>query len=237
LFDRNPSFQTSDGRFKAPPLNQNQFGLTLGGPVMAPHYRGKDRTFFFVNLRRVPSARGNTTLTSVPTPEMKRGDFSSHLAAALPGADAAGRPVARNAIYDARISRPSGSVFVRDPFPGNIIPANRIARNVINLPGLLPDPNIAGSRGANGNPLQNYFDGRTQSSNYDLFSTRVDHQFSAKDTFLARYSLTDSNSFTPNTFPGYGSLDNQRQMAGTVAYTHVVAMRNTSSKREWRALR
>ena len=224
LFDRNPSFQSSDGRFKAPPFNQNQFGLTLGGPVMAPHYKGRDRTFFFVNYEGYRLRRGNTTLTSVPTPAMKRGDFSSHLGAALPGADAAGRPVARNAIYDARTSRQVGNVFLRDPFPGNIIPADRIdpiARNVVNLPGLVPDPNIAGSRGANGNPLQNYFDGRTRSSNYDLFSTRVDHQFSAKDTLLARYSVTDANAFTPNTFPGYGMLDNQRQMAGTVAYTHV----------------
>src|SRR5260221_322860 len=224
LFERKPSFQTTDGRFKAPPFNQNQFGLTLGGPVMAPHYRGKDRTFFFVNYEGYRLRRGNTTLTSVPTPEMKRGDFSSQVAAALPALDAAVRPVARDAMYDTRSSRPSGSVFLRDPFPGNIIPANRIdpiARKVINLPGLLPDPNTAGSRGANGNPLQNYFDGRTRSSNYDLFSTRVDHQFSAKDTFLARYSLTDSNAFAPNTFPGYGTLDNQRQMAGTVAYTHV----------------
>src|SRR5262249_30176387 len=51
---------------------------------------------------------------------------------------------------------------------------------------------------------------------------RADHQFSPKDTFMARYSLTDSNGFTPNTFPGYGSLDNQRQMAGTVSYAHIV---------------
>src|SRR5262249_48243653 len=150
--------------------------------------------------------RGNTTLTSVPTPEMKRGDFSSFIGAVLPGTDGLGRQVLRNAIYDARTSRlaPNG-VYVRDPFPGNVIPLDRfdaVARNMINYPGLIPNPNIAGSRGANGNPVQNYFDGRTRSNNYDLVSTRVDHQFSPKDTLMARYSLTDSNAFTPNTFPG-----------------------------------
>ena len=224
LFDRNPAFQSSDGRFKAPPFNQNQFGLTLGGPVVVPHYNGKDRTFFFVNYEGFRLRRGNTTLTSVPSAAMKSGDFSSFLGAALPGLDAAGRPVVRNAIYDARSSRLAGAVYLRDPFPGNIIPASRfdpIARNVINLPGLMPAPNIAGSRGTNGNPQQNYFDGRTNSSDYDLFSTRFDHQFSVKDTVMGRYSLTDSTAFSPNTFPGYGSLDNQRQMAGTLAYTRV----------------
>src|SRR5207253_5891656 len=57
-----------------------------------------------------------------------------------------------------------------------------------------------------------------------LFSARADHQFSPKDTLMFRCSVTDSNAFTPNTFPGYGTLDNQRQMAGTIAYTHIVGV-------------
>ncbi len=224
LFDLNPKFRTGDGRFKAPPFNQNQFGFTLGGPVIVPRYSGKDRTFFFVNYEGYRLRRGNTTLTSVPTPEMKRGDFSSFLGAALPGLDALGRPVPRNAIYDPRSSRLVGNVYVRDLFPGNIIPPSRfdaVAQRALNLPGLIPGPNTAGGRGTNGNPQQNYFDGRTRSNNYDLFSSRIDHQFSTKDTLMGRYSITDSNAFSPNTFPGYGSLDNQRQMNGTIAYTHV----------------
>ena len=224
LFDRNNAFRTSDGRFKAPPFNQNQFGFTLGGPVTVPRYRGKDRTFFFVNYEGYRLRRGNTTLTAVPTPEMKRGDFSSFLGASI-GNDALGRPVPRNAIYDAQTSRQVGNVFVRDMFPGNIIPVNRFdpaARNVINFAGMVPNPNTAGGRGVNGNPTQNFFDGRTRLDNYDLFSMRFDHQFSVKDTLMARYSVTDSNSFAPNTFPGFGSRDNQRQMAGTIAYTRII---------------
>jgi len=99
LFDRNPAFVTSDKRFKAPPFNQNQFGFTLGGPVMAPHYSGKDKTFFFVNYEGLRLLRGNTTLTAVPTPEMKRGEFSSFLGASQ-GTDALGRSVPRNGLYD-----------------------------------------------------------------------------------------------------------------------------------------
>lgn len=223
LFDRNPAFRTSDGRFKAPPFNQNQFGFTWGGPVTVPGYRGKDRTFFFTNYEGFRLRRGNTTLTTVPTAEMKRGDFSSHLGASI-GTDALGRAVPRNAIYDATTSRQVGNVSVRDMFPGNIVPVTRFdpaARNVINFAGMIPAPNTAGGRGVNGNPTLNYFDGRTRTSNYDLFSLRGDHQFSSKDTLMARYSITDSNAFSPNTFPGYGSLDNQRQMAGTIAYTRI----------------
>ncbi len=224
MFDRNPAFRTGDGRFKAPPFNQNQFGFTLGGPVTVPGYRGKDRTFFFVNYEGLRLRRGNTTLTSVPTPTMKSGDFSSLLGAGQ-GTDALGRTVLRNAVYDALTSRTAGNVYVRDVFPGNIVPVSRfdpVSRRVLAFPGMVPDPNITGSRAANGNPTQNFFDGRTRTSNYDLFSVRADHQFSAKDTLMARYSITDSNAFTPNTFAGYGSFDNQRQMAGTIAYTRVI---------------
>ncbi len=224
FFDRNPAFRTSDGRFKAPPFNQNQYGFTLGGPVMLPGYRGKDRTFFFVNYEGQRLRRGNTTLTSVPTATMKGGDFSSLLGASQ-GSDVLGRTVLRNAVYDALTSRTSGNVFVRDVFPGNVVPVSRfdpVARRVLAFPGMVPEANIPGGRGANGNPTQNYFDGRTRTSNYDLFSMRGDHQFSVKDTLMARYSITDSNAFAPNTLPGYGSFDNQRQMAGTIAYTRVI---------------
>ncbi len=223
FFDRNPAFRTSDGRFKAPPFNQNQFGLTLGGPVVVPKwYNGKDKTFFFVNYEGQRLRRGNTTLTAVPTPDMKRGDFSSFLGPNV--GTSAGQPVRRNAIYDPYTSTLAGNTYLRVPFPNNIIPVSRMdpaAVRALALPGLIPNPNIPGTRAANGNPVQNFFDGRTVRNDYDLFSVRADHQFSAKDTLMARYSLTDTNGFIPNTFPGYGSVDNQRTMAGTLAYTRI----------------
>jgi len=224
FFDRNPSFKSSDGSFLATPFNQNQFGATLGGPVMVPHYSGKNRTFFFADYEGFRMRHGNTTLTNVPTPAMKRGDFSNIVGGSI-GTDAAGQPVRRNTIYDPRTSRLVGNTYVRTPFTGNIIPPDRIdpiAQKVINFPGMMPNPNIAGSFGADGNPIQNYFDGRSVRQDYDLYSIRADHQFTAKDTFMARYSLNDAGNFSPNTFPGYGTLDNQRQMAGTVSHTRII---------------
>src|SRR6185369_1136725 len=214
----------SNGRFLAPPFNQNQFGLTLGGPVVVPRgYNGKDKTFFFVNYEGFRLRRGNTTLTTVPTADMKKGDFSSFLGTGI-GTDASGNQVRRNAIYDPRTSKLVGNTYVRTPFPNNISPAERIdpvALRIINLPGMIPNPNTTRTRATNGNPAQNFFDGRTVRNDYDLVNIRADHQFSAKDTIMGRYSLTDQNGFAPNTFPGYGSLDNQRTMAGTFAYTSI----------------
>ncbi|MCX6633845.1 MAG: TonB-dependent receptor [Acidobacteria bacterium] len=66
-------------------LKRNQYGFTLGGPVILPKiYSGKDKSFFFFSyqgqrLRRTPSS----TSVVVPTAAQKRGDFSALLPKAL----------------------------------------------------------------------------------------------------------------------------------------------------------
>jgi len=57
-------------------FRQNQFGGTLGGPVDLPKYRGKDRTFFFVDYQgtRIRQAAGSS-LSDVAPDAFRRGDF------------------------------------------------------------------------------------------------------------------------------------------------------------------
>lgn len=116
------------------PLKQNEYGFTLGGPVV------RDKTFFFASysgFKFRPSAN-NPDFTTIPN-RFREGDFSQQLGAQvlvpnplnpaelLPLFDAAGRPVLSGSIYDPTRSRtvvgPDGRTYViRDPFPGNIIP-------------------------------------------------------------------------------------------------------------------
>jgi hypothetical protein len=59
-------------------LRFNNFGGTLGGPVVLPHvYDGKNRTFFFFSwdVQRL-HLLGNGNVFSVPTAKMRQGDFS-----------------------------------------------------------------------------------------------------------------------------------------------------------------
>jgi hypothetical protein len=92
-----------------PDDNQHEYGFTLGGPIR------RNQMFFFVAYDGYRDRRQTaSTLVSIPTDAMRRGDFS-----ALPVP-----------IYDPATTRPNpnGSGFVRDQFPGNIIPPERLSR-------------------------------------------------------------------------------------------------------------
>jgi hypothetical protein len=108
-------------------LKQHDFGASVGGPIWLPNkifgplgYDGRNRTFFFFAFEGFRNREGsNDTILSVPTPEMYNGDFSKWV-------DASGRLIP---IYDPATTRPNpnGTGFIRDQFPGNIIPQNRIS--------------------------------------------------------------------------------------------------------------
>jgi hypothetical protein len=106
-FVRNDAFDAK-GYFaeKVEPLEQNQFGGTIGGPVK------RDRAFFFGYYEGLRNRQGVTTSATVPTAAERRGDFS--------------------AMTTPLLNLAAGGV----PFPGNQIPSaaiNPVAQNVLNL--------------------------------------------------------------------------------------------------------
>jgi len=120
FFDRRgkPSFE-----------NQNEGGFAIGGPVWIPKvYDGRNKTFFFTTLdiyrfRQAPAGQIGT----VATERMRRGDFSELLGAQI-GTDVLGRSIFQGQIYDPKTTRSDGQGgFLRDPFPGNVIPTNRFS--------------------------------------------------------------------------------------------------------------
>jgi hypothetical protein len=182
-----------------PPVKQNQFGLNLGGPVWLPGlYKGSDRTFFFGDYEGTRIRRASQFNTLVPSAAMRSGDFS-------------GRPVINDpATTRLDASRPGG--FVRDPFPGNRIPAERFSQEALYFLQFYPQPNTAGGTFA-------FAPGRLNDT--DKFDVRIDHRFSNADALSSSYSLNETGTYAPGSFEANGGVTlSVRKQRWSLSETH-----------------
>src|SRR5215203_1110183 len=151
--------------------NDNRFGAAVGGPI------AKSRTFYFANFEANPFQVPSPATLSVPTAKMRTGDFSELLALG-----------SQYQIYDPATTRPHPTQpgrFIRDPFPGNLIPANRIDPIARSILGFYPLPNQTGTAdGANNytNPTAVAFE------TYYTATARIDHNLSDRHRIYGRFS-------------------------------------------------
>ncbi len=100
---------------KQAPGRSNNYGLSASGPIWIPKViNGKDRLFWSFTWNGIRQAKAETTSSTditVPTPEMRQGDFSYFLT--VPNGPRL------YTIYDPRSARLEGNTVVRTPFPGN----------------------------------------------------------------------------------------------------------------------
>ena len=163
-----------------PPFRFNQFGTSFGGPVRLPHiYNGKNRTFFFVDYEGYRRSQVSSLLLTVPTLRMRRGDFSE--AGVFP-------------IYDPNTLRIVNGSPVREQFAGNQIPSARFDPVMTKLLNAYPDP-------SNGGITNNYLANLRQTQSWNQGDVRVDHQFSPSNSFFARWSIQNTLTEVPATFP------------------------------------
>jgi hypothetical protein len=168
------------GRIK-PVLRYNQFGGTAGGPVWLPAiYNGKNRTFFFGGYEQWRHRTSTLRRSTVPTPEERAGDFTRTF-------DARGNLIR---IYDPNTTmpNPSGSGYVRSPFPNNTIPRERFDPAALKILEYMPLPNARPE-----DPLTNSLNFISLAAtpvNQGVFNIRLDHRFSDKDSMFGRYSRT-----------------------------------------------
>ncbi len=158
-----------------PSYRQNQFGFTVGGPVLIPKvYNGRNRTFWFFNYEGNRIRQGNSSFQTFPTPAMIAGDLSKTLT---------GAPAPQ--IYNPYTGRVVNGVVVRDPFPGNIIPPNLIksySKAYANL--WFPTNLIPGT-------TSNFVNTNPTRRNDDQVNTRIDQKISDKNNLFGRFSWAD----------------------------------------------
>jgi len=165
-----------------PPFKQNQFGATVGGPVVA------DRTFFFTSYEGTIVRKGLTSITNVPVPDMLAGNFGGR------------------SVFDPDSVReaPDGAGFVRDQYGNNTIPASQFDPVSERVLALYPAPNLPG---LNSNFL---FNPNQQEDRHQL-DNRVDYRLSDKDQIYGRYSYTNRKFIAPGSlpFPAVGSTSDR----------------------------
>ncbi|MBC8164555.1 MAG: hypothetical protein H7Y20_01640, partial [Bryobacteraceae bacterium] len=205
------NFFSNAGGINRQPFKQNQFGFTLGGPVLIPKiYNGRNKTFFFTDyegLRRRTSASSN--VLDIPPLDYRRGDFSRY----------------RAQIFDPRTRRigPSGSV-IADPFPGNRIPQSLLHPGVVATLGLLPDPNF----GVAGADSRNFVRVASNPFNNDQYDIKIDHRFGDKNTMFGRFSRSMAEDPNPGSFDGFigGGGNNVRNAINSgISDTHIFSPR------------
>ena len=162
-------------------LKRNQFGGTVGGPVLIPRiYNGRNRTFFFFSYEGERTRQGLLFNSVVPSPAEMAGNFA-----------------AQNKIYDplSTVPNPSGSGNVRTLFPGNIIPANRLSPQAIFYNKYIPAPNSG-----NANAI---FTG-SDAYNQDQWTMRGDQEITSNHKAFVRVSLVRNYEKIPSSFPALG---------------------------------
>ncbi|MBV9505701.1 MAG: TonB-dependent receptor [Acidobacteriia bacterium] len=137
-----PFTSNGNGGHLRPAVRRNDYGFTFGGPVWIPKvYNGRDKTFFFFSWEQYPVHQFTTNIfNTVPIPAYRTGNFNQALTSRTLGADPLGRPIMENEIFDPATQQSVNGMLVRDPFPNNTIPANRLDPVALKIQSLIPLP-------------------------------------------------------------------------------------------------
>ncbi|MGH9662148.1 MAG: carboxypeptidase regulatory-like domain-containing protein [Bryobacteraceae bacterium] len=164
-FDGANFFANRSGSRK-PTLRQNQFGGTVGGPVL------RNRTFYFFSYQGTRIRRGRSFLSTVPSRLARGGDFSQE-------------GVRRDRIFDPATTTGAGATVTRLPFAGARIPSSRFDALVVPIVANYPEPNVPGREFQ----PNNYFFTPNDKETANQYDVKMDHNFSERDRVFGRWSV------------------------------------------------
>lgn len=191
------------------PLRYNQFGGSLGGPII------KNRTFGFFNFEQYLLRKSTPRISTTPISAWRSGDYSNFR-------NASGALIP---IYDPATlkANPNGSGQVRDLFPGNVIPTSRFDPVAAKIITYWPTPNAAPANAFT--QSNNFVDAATQKIDWNQMHWKVDHRFSDANSLFVRYTHAEHNPIDNAIFTdpniGPNRVDDQTNRNAVVSDTHV----------------
>ena len=200
-----------------PPDTKNNYGVSLGGPLLIPHlYDGHDKTFFLFSFEQLFYHTGASVTSNIPTPaELGSNgqyfDFSSTLGGPIltTGGTQAYSCNGTVPLYFGEIFDPAqeSNSCNNTPFPNNQIPIGRessVAQAVLQY---MPAPNLNGG-------TNNFVYSTTDSIAQTVWSVRIDQNIGQKHKIWGFFSNRENvdhgngaNLPPPLTSAGGGSVD------------------------------
>ena len=207
--NRTENKQTTPNKAR-PAHNQHQFGGVAGGALR------KDNDFIFGSFEGWREVQPAAVVSSVPATGLIDGQHFADYG---------------YTVYDPMTSQvcaaPAncrGSAYIRNPFPGNVIPRSRISPIAQKVLSYYPSPNYGAPNALSSNYLTNT-NGRYR---YDQPMVRWDHNFSDMDKIYALVTYQhgkeyrNSTGFVPPA--GSGDINSQRTDQNYIAaWTHVLS--------------
>lgn len=188
-------------------LRRNQFGFTLSGPVLLPMlYDGRGKSFFSFSYEGTRERIAQSAIFTVPTASQRLGDFADLL-------DNAGAPMV---VYDPATTRPNPNYdaskpvtldnlqYLRDPFPLNRVPLNRIDPVAARLVGMYPRANTS----VGPFQLNNYWINSPFENRADGVIGKVDHTLTQKQQLSINFNTSRGLRKSPEFFPGPANSGN-----------------------------
>lgn len=203
-------------------LRRNQFGFNVGGPLVIPRlYDGGRKTFFNISYEGVRERIGRSFLRTVAIGPEQRGDFSQTVDLAgelLPIYDP--KSTQRNPGFNDSLGVSRQNLqYTRSPFPGNVIPVQRLDPVAQKSLEFYPKPN------ASAGPFfrNNYFVFSPETNQANGMIVKLDHSVTDKHRVTFNGSFTNGLAGAPRLFnsiadPG-GNDSKYSARKGTVDWT------------------
>ncbi|MGC2163919.1 MAG: carboxypeptidase-like regulatory domain-containing protein [Silvibacterium sp.] len=205
-FNRNSFFDSKGfGNPTTPQDHENNYGFSVGGPVLIPKvYDGHNRTFFYFSFDEFHQNSTPTGYATVPTQAMKTGDFSGLLTA-----DANGN-IVQAPIFDPQSPDPMNPQQFQYLGRSNVIDPARFSATSASLLQYIPAPNSPGT--GPGNLNQNYYYKTSIPYSQTLWGLSIDERLTSAQTI--NYSMFISHQMYPYAYnvPIFGSLSSSNPL-------------------------